>query len=190
MHNQSFALKFAFALATAGLFGASSASATTHYRFTQDGYADGALVIGTFSGTDVNSDGTLLYHVDMGSGASLGELTSFSMSFSGNSLMTPFSVGMGDLNVLSYVLGSGGLGDVISEGIEVVGLQYFYATGEGPLGDEGPGGIVASFIAPFGGDRSPNVARVTIVPDGSVTLPMFALSCGALTLGSRVIRRK
>ncbi|HAB15708.1 MAG TPA: hypothetical protein PLX89_01735 [Verrucomicrobiota bacterium] len=206
MSIENRALPYAICLTAAGLVSALSASATTHYRFTQDGYSEGAFISGAFSGIDVNSDGRLYYATDLGSGeTAYGELTDFSISFSGNSLVPAFSLSLKHfnsqqlygLNVFSYELGGRWLGDDFSEGIEMLvqhlGVEYFYSTGLWVRND--PGGWVDYDVLDFSGplsgaDSSPNAARVTVVPEGGATLTLFALTFGGMLVGSSVVRRE
>lgn len=120
--------------AVAVMFGLSvciSAGATPiTYSFTQGGFDDGATVTGTFTGGDFNSNG-YLESFD-------GEVTGFSMHFSGNSLVAAFSLDFADLGGLIYDLNGGPLlGDETSGGMEGIGgtgPEYQpYAVGPGPF---------------------------------------------------------
>ena len=78
------------------------------YNFSQSGYDEGAIVTGMFEGEDVDGDGYLVSDI---SELSLSEVTAFNMKFSGNSMVPAFSLGLADLQILSYGLNGGPLGD-------------------------------------------------------------------------------
>ncbi len=106
--------------ANAGLIG---------FNFSQGGFDEGADVTGIFYGQDLDGNGQL--------SSFAGEITYFSMSFSGNSIVGAFSLGFLDLFGLVYDLDGGDLGDGISldvEGIGAFGGRYEYAAGPGPFG--------------------------------------------------------
>lgn len=97
------------------------------FNFSQGGYADGATVVGSFVGTDSNSDGQI--------SAFDGEVTDFSAAFSGNSLVSALAFDFSDLFGLVYDL-DGDIGDGITldvEGISAVDGVTGYSTGPGPL---------------------------------------------------------
>jgi len=64
------------------------------FQFTQTGYADAALVQGTFSGTDLDADGVIYGH----------EITAYTMSFSGNSAVAAFAHGRNNLHAIEFHL--------------------------------------------------------------------------------------
>ena len=82
----------------------------SNYSFSQSGWTGGALVTGSFSGLDLDGDDQLnSFH---------GEISAFSMHFSGNGYAGAFSLGLADLHGLIYDLDGGPLGDGVS-GLEV-----------------------------------------------------------------------
>jgi hypothetical protein len=98
------------------------------FDFTEGGFAGGATISGFFKGTDTDSDGQL--------NSFLGEVTDFHMSFSGNSKVGAFSLGLGSLFGLVYDLDGGPLGDGLDLAIEGVGASSFkdtYLAGPGPF---------------------------------------------------------
>ena len=116
---------------TCALLISQSASAIP-YTFTQSGYAEGATVTGSFDGNDLNLDGQLF--------SGTGELTSFSMSFSGNSIVSAFTLTFADLWGFVYDIGTTFLGDGLTgyiEGIGASNAQFDYQTGQGPLNRDG-----------------------------------------------------
>lgn len=90
-------------IATASLTLAASPAAQAQdiiaYRFTQTGFADGAIVSGYFVGADHEADGTLLSF----------ELDDFSFSFSGNRAVPAFTMGMENRAGLVFDIASGQL---------------------------------------------------------------------------------
>lgn len=72
------------------------------YSFVQGGFDEGAQITGSFSGIDGNGDNLLVSFPGPGG---FNELTAFSVSFSGNSLVDAFTLDLGDLFIFSYFLG-------------------------------------------------------------------------------------
>jgi hypothetical protein len=109
-------------------------AAPLSFNFTQSGFEEGASVVGMFTGEDLNADGQLSEFS--------GEITSFMMEFSGNSLVSSFSLGFADLFGLVYDLDGGPLGDGFSLDIEGIGADsgiFLYEVGPGPVGECGVG---------------------------------------------------
>ncbi|MEM7522264.1 MAG: hypothetical protein AAF360_00575 [Pseudomonadota bacterium] len=103
------------------------------FKFSQDGYSEEAAVTGEFTGEDLNMDGVLSFDD--------GELSAFTASFSGNSLVDGFSLTLDDIAGFAFDLdGSNILGDGFDEGI--ITTSFFgsdpgapgYVTGRGELG--------------------------------------------------------
>lgn len=90
------------------------------YSFSQGGFDGGGSLIGSFSGTDLDHNGWL--------DSSAGEITAFSVSFSGDANVGSFSHGLADL----------------------VGLVY-WLNGDMFLGNDGPNGA-GEQIGSWGGD--------------------------------------
>jgi len=84
-----------FGLAMLG--GASSSAHAISFSFSQTDFQFGGSVAGTFSGEDVNGDGFLFNN----------ELSEFTLNFSGDLLVGPFTLGLGELFALSFDLGDG-----------------------------------------------------------------------------------
>lgn len=106
---------------------------------------------GWFEGTDVNHDGQIVFW--------LGEVTGFSITFSGNALVPAFQLGLFDLNALNYDVGTPLIGDssgakLYTEGISAVQRLpvpdgYRYDTGYLPAYSggaviSGPQGVLES----------------------------------------------
>ena len=81
----------------------------TDFSFFQDDFIGGGFVAGTFSGVDLDGNGRLTAgtYFDL----TVFEITAFSVSFSGNTLAQPFSLGLVDLIQFAYDLDGGPLGD-------------------------------------------------------------------------------
>ena len=78
------------------------------YDFSIGGFADNAVLSGSFSGDDVDGDGYIA-----GPPAGNSEIKSFSMNFTGNSVINPFSFTAADANAnsaLVYSIGSTSFG--------------------------------------------------------------------------------
>ena len=130
------------------------------FTFVQDGFTDGASVTGTFSGTDNDDNGQLSSFV--------GEVTAFSMTFSGNALVPAFSLTLADLFGLVYDLDGGPLGDGLNLDIEGIGAEggpALYSAGPGPFAECGIG---------------ENCAIVETVPEPGIALLGIAAAVGLL----------
>lgn len=109
---------------------------TTTYTFTQGGFDEGATVSGSFTGEDLDNDGQLVFFGGPTEGGPA-ELSAFTLSFSGNSLVSGFTMGLLDLFGFVYTLDGGPLGDDPSGASEGIGLDngfVSYAVGPGPVG--------------------------------------------------------
>jgi len=111
-----------------------------NYSFVEAGFSGGASITGTFSGSDLNSNGQISSFDD--------EVTAFTMSFSGNAEVPAFSTDISGLLGLIYTVNSGVIGDyetpdrdgvfAISAGGSswVVGPGlYNYCSGDNPCGE-------------------------------------------------------
>ena len=105
--------------------GAGSATAA-NYSFSQDGFAGGGLLTGTFSGVDTG-DGVLV----------LSELSAFALSFAGDTNVPDFTLGLADLLAFSYDLGDARLGDGDFEGLLASSPQYTLISGMAAMGATG-----------------------------------------------------
>lgn len=128
------------------------------FSFSQAGFGEGAFVSGTFTGQDIDGNGQL--------SSSDGEIIGFDMAFSGNSLVSAFTLDVSDLNGLVYDLDGGPLGDGLDlaiEGIAAGNGAYDYVAGPGPFAQCGIG-IPCALIQ---GERlifSSELIQVTAVP--------------------------
>jgi hypothetical protein len=167
------------------------------YTFLQGGYAEGATVSGSFSGADLDGNGLLVHFPAFGVAPPIEhlELSSWSMHFSGNSLSPAFDLTLANLYGFVYEIGSAGVGDDpafdptlnqnLIEGVGAIGVDHFYASGNGPTGMVG--GLVGGAIdfnqpgnlATHALDSSPNLLTVTAVPEAAT---LGSMSVAALTL--------
>lgn len=171
---------FAVALAVGSL----SAQAAT-YSFSQDGFAGGGSVTGSFSGVDLNADGLLDYNTTIGGNS---EISLFSLSFSGGAQAAAFTMGIGDLAGLVYQVNGGNfIGDNglvnTGEGIVAIGAQVAYFSGVGPLGSAG-GQIWDGAGGPLTSTAS--LVSVTAVPEPE----SFAMMLAGLGVMGVVVRRR
>lgn len=82
-------------------------ASTITFNFTQKGFQSfqggaGGVITGSFTGEDKNGDGYL--------NILSGEISAYSVSFSGNTDIPAFTHGLGDLRYFSYAIGSPGFG--------------------------------------------------------------------------------
>ena len=125
--------KFAMLLATSLL--AFNAHASEYY-FSQSGFDNGGTITGTLDATDLNNNGLISGSVL----SNFNEISNFSLSFSGNSLVPAFTETLADLSVLNYQTSRSVLGDENPEGIAVNWFGdtgYTYVTGVAVNGQQG-----------------------------------------------------
>jgi hypothetical protein len=181
------------------------APAVQRFTFFQDGYSQGAVVTGSFTGADLDGNG-ILVHFPLPDNSppppiAFEELTAFSMHFSGNSLSPAFDLGLGELYGFVYQLGTNGIGDDpaydptiganLTEGIGAIGPMRFFTSGLGPNGFIG--GYVGGHIEISGPadleeaalDSSQHLVRVTPVPEPSVGVIAIASAIALAMVRSR-----
>ena len=111
----------------------SAPAAAKVYTFSQSGFDGGGSVAGTFTGTDVDGNGQL--------SSFAGEITDFSVTFSGDGFVSGFTHTLADLFALVFDLGVdpllGNGAGIDPEGILSVDAQFVYSTGLGPNGFNG-----------------------------------------------------
>lgn len=103
------------------------------FTFVQSGFTDGASMTGSFTATDLDSDGLIGFFAVGG----LPEVTAFAASFSGNALVPAFALDFTDLFGLVYDL-DGDIGDITFEGVAASNANGFWNAGPGPLFLEEP----------------------------------------------------
>ena len=129
------ASKFIFNLVLyAAIILAASPAKAEIYQFTQSGYSGGGLITGTFTGVDGDSDGQIVSYE--------GEVSGFTLSFTGDKLVPNFTHSFQDLTALVYNIGTGQIGgNQPATGMYEQGIGsnwqgttgFDYATGYGPL---------------------------------------------------------
>jgi hypothetical protein len=135
--------------------------AAATYSLSQSGFTAGGTIAGYFEGADLNSDGVI--------DSLNGEVASFTLTFSGNSIVPAFSYGLSQLLSFSYEAGTSFIGDSgvpIFEGVLVgpsPGIAgYTYNSGQLPV--VGRGGVI---FAPGGqiADATFQLLAVSQVPE-------------------------
>lgn len=155
------------------------------FSFHQGGFAEGASVSGFFTGEDSNNNGSL-EHIGTG------EVTDFSLTFTGNSLVAGFTLGFSDLFGLLYNLDGGPLGDdpaPLEEGIFAFSAASIYMGGTAGFPLCGNPGEVCAEVQ----GTSPVVSTTTQVMQITSTIPepagLAILGIGLTALGALRRRR-
>lgn len=155
----------ALALATA-LTAASPARADDSFQFLQTGYADGASISGSFSGSDVDGDGWVL----------LDELSAFTLQFSGNHVMAGFTHDLGALTDFRFGSGIGRFGpEPLELHIQSMAIEGERITSYGSRGwplpfGEGAVMELPSFVLSGTGDA----LQVSAVPEPAAPVLLLA----------------
>jgi len=161
-----------FAVGAVGAFGGPAVAAVDYssqaaqvtqtgpgaFTFTESGFAGGGTVTGSFTGSDLDSNGQL--------SSFAGEVTGFGLSFSGNATVAPFSLNLSDLQGLVYNLNGGPLGDEstgVMEGILAQSGMGAFAIGPGPLALCNGQQACASVSAPSSSAGVPEPAAWTLM---------------------------
>lgn len=141
------------------------------WTFMSGGWGGGGMVTGTFMGSDIDADGQL--------SSFAGEVTGFTMSYSGGTIVAAFGLGFADLFGLVYDLNGGPLGDgttLAVEGISAADSSASYVLGPGPLALCDTGAVCGIIVGP-----------AAVVPEPASWALMIA-GCGLL--GQLARRRK
>ena len=146
------------------------------YNFSQTGFEEGATISGSFEGTDINSNGLIQQD----------ELSSFSFSWSGNSLVPAFSQNLTDLTFLSYNPSRSVLGDVNPE---ILASNWFTTTGFAYVSGVGAGSQGGSILDMTLGTESATTSLVQITPS-AVPLPGAIWLFGSALLGLIGVKRR
>ena len=153
------------------------------YTFEQTGFTGGGTITGSFTANDVNNDG-YIYADPWGAPLSGYEVSQFSLSFTGDSLVADFT--STSLGVFGFDLNGGKfLGDSPSEGIanNWFGIDgVIYASGQGPANDNG--GIVIDLTTGVKSvtDQLVVVSPIENVPETTSTVMLIAASLSFLAL--------
>ncbi|MDQ8023472.1 MAG: PEP-CTERM sorting domain-containing protein [Moraxellaceae bacterium] len=142
------------------------------YHFSQGGFSGGGTITGTFDAEDLDGNGQI--------SSWAGEVSTFTLSFSGDSVVGPFTHSFSDLFGLIYDLGSGFLGDGLDGdgegiasnyqnafGIEYISGQSFFLPYLGSVTDLATGAI----------STTDTLVSVTQVPEpGSLALALAGIA--------------
>lgn len=157
-----------------------SANATS-YIFSQSGFSGGGIITGSFDAVDLNNDGQIISFT--------GEVTSFSLAFTGDSVVGNFTHTFSNLYGLIYDIGSGFLGDGYNGSEEGLASNWGGASGFDYASGLGPANVLGGRvinIATGATSSSENLISVTSVP-----VPDAAWLLGSGLLGLiGVARRK
>ena len=165
------------------LFSATSAYANQSYTFTQDGFAEGAVISGSFTGNDLDHDG-LIQGASFNPGG-LSEITAFSVAWSGNSDIPAFSQTLIDLTFFSFDTAKSTLGQVSPEGIAT---KWFGLTGFQYLAGLGVNSYNASYVV--NAETGVNVESFGLINVTAVPLPGTAWLFGSTLLGLLRLKRR
>ena len=162
-------------------FSGMTKAALITYQFNHDGFSDGSIISGTFSGEDLDGDGVLCHAYS----GCVDELTTFSMTFSGGTEVGPFTIYSPDevvyfrLNLLDSILQ-----------IDESGEQITVIPGGSPLEySAGPNGGYVTNYFDFSTTHSQNYASISI---SEVPLPgsLWLFFSGIVVLFTRNYKSK
>lgn len=160
-----------------------SAYASQSFTFSQEGFAEGGVISGSFTGTDLNSDG-FLQGASFNAGG-ITEITEFSVSWSGNSDIPAFSQSLIDLTYFSFDTTKSTLGEVGPEGIAT---NWFGTTGFQYLAGLGVNSYNASYVV--NAETGVNVESFGLINVTAVPLPGTAWLFGSALMGLLRLRRR
>jgi hypothetical protein len=173
---------FKAALLAGLFFSGTCAFANQSFTFTQDGFAEGGLITGAFSWNDLDNNG-LIQGATFNPGG-LSEITSFSVSWSGNSDIPAFSQTLIDLTFFSYDTAKSTLGQVSAEGIAT---NWFGLAGFQYLAGLGVNSYNASYVV--NAETGVNVESFGLINVTAVPLPGTAWLFGSTLIGLLRLKR-
>lgn len=147
------------------------------FTFTQGGYADGALLTGSFAGTDLDGDGWLYGD----------ELTSFELHWSGNRAVQAFNLDFSERAGLEYQLSTGSLTHMAAFSQDGEGVRLFSYDSMGWPTYALPGVVIDEPLGLSSTSWEPLQVTVAVPEPQSVALLLAGL--GVVALRSRCQRR-
>ncbi|WP_446810778.1 hypothetical protein ACH50O_04150 [Methylomonas sp. 2BW1-5-20] len=176
------------ALTVVAALTASGANAAV-YNFVQTGFDDGATISGSFTVNDADNSG----QINVGSaiwGMNFNEISAFSLSFSGNSIVGAFTHNLADLSAMVYNVGSPYLGDEIGGAQqELIATNYFGSTGFDYYSGMGFGGFGGAVFDKANNATSYSYELISVTP-AAVPVPGAIWLFGSVLAGFVGINRR
>lgn len=169
----------------AGLFFSATAAQALQYTFTQEGFAGGGLITGSFEGVDLNHDGFIQGTTFI---EGLAEINAFSVSWSGNATISAFDQTVSDLTHFSFDTAKSVIGEVYPEGIATnwfgtSGYQYLAGMGVNSYnGSYVVNAATLEYVETFG--------LINVSPVAAVPLPGAAWLFGPALLSVFRLKRR
>lgn len=167
------------AVCSAGVLALASAllpapAAAAGFTFSQAGFDGGGVFSGSFSGA-AGADGLL----------DLAELSAFAASFSGDTAVGGFTLGLADLSAFSFAVGGTVLGDGVGEGLIATAGAVDVLSGLAALGSQETviGGAVGLTVSA----EALVVAPAVVIPEPGTA---WLLGAGLAALAARSWRRR
>ncbi len=138
------------------------------YTFTQSGYDGGGMVTGSFEAVDLDGDGQI--------SSFAGEVSNYSLSFSGDAMVGNFTHGYADLSGLVYDVGSGFIGDGSGGAVEGMASNWGGVSGVDYASGLGPTGLVGGRVIDVASGATSSTDQlivVTAVPEPAGWALMF-----------------
>ena len=152
------------------------------YTFTQTGYEEGASISGSFAVSDVNGNGK----ISGASWADFTEISDYTVSWSGNSLVSAFTHTFADLTALNFTPTRTVLGDVDPE---IIASNWFSTTGFIYVSGVGAGSQGGSVLNMTLGTESSTTNLIQVTP-AAVPVPGAVWLFGSAVAGFIGLRRR